>query len=197
VGSRTCRRVGSRLLKAAGVIGVLLLIASCSDGPGSTSADDAGPLEHGTDTATACHPKRDHSHFILGAESLTNAGSTPVTIDSITIADPTNLAEDDAYVSPVPSVGPSTLMGIVDGPPPKFYAKGQARLWNHRRPAVGSQVPPARAGTDLNMLVVVHSPDLSTESEFRHLVVTYHDASHEYTWTGVVSYRLVPGSSCG
>jgi len=185
------------LATVTGVGLVLVLLASCR--LGSTSTNDAGPLEQTLSTATACHPKSGHSRFILGSEALTNTGSVPVTIDSISVAGADNLVEERAYVSPVRAAGagPSTLMGIVNGPPPEFFVKTQTSLWKERREAAGAQVPPTRRGTDMSMVIVVHTPRANLESSVEHVVVVYHDDSRTYAWTGAVSYRLAPGRSCG
>ena len=62
-----------------------------------------------------------------------------------------------AFVTRVPSDGPVALLGVVNGPPREFYAKGQAHLWRTRVKAAGAHVDPTSAGFDRNMLIVVRS----------------------------------------
>lgn len=176
----------------------LTLLVACRPGATSTDATTAGPFATGS-PATACHPKTDHMRFILGSEALTNTGATAVTIDSITIAGADNLDELKAYVAPVRSqgTGGTTLMGIVNGPPPEFFDKSQPLIWRQRREASGAQVLPTADGTDMNMLIVVRSPTSDVDGSLQHLVVAYHDDAHSYRWDGTVTYRLAPGRSCG
>ena len=101
-----------------------------------------------------------------------------------------------AFVTRVPSEGPVTLMGVVNGPPPEFYAKGQAHLWRTRVKAAGAHVDPTSAGFDKNMLIVVRSLNPDKKSSLEHVRVRYRVGRHAYVWNGALSYRIVPGRSC-
>jgi hypothetical protein len=151
----------------------------------------AGPFERET-AATQGHVATGHSRFILGDEALVNQGHGRATISSISIIGPKNMKLVRAFVTRVPSRGPVTLMGVVNGMPPEFFAKGQAHLWKTRVKAAGAHVGPTSAGSDRNMLIVVRSLNAKKKCSLDHLRVKYHVGTHEYVWNGKLSYVITP-----
>jgi len=152
-------------------------------------------LSEGSGSATSCFPKRGGTHYILGSDALTNTGHVPVTIDSVHLVGASNLVQTGAFVSPVPSHGPSTIMGNVTGMPWAFYAKGQRALWQNKVPAENAVVPPTSLGTDLNVLVATRAPEPSKDSTAR-IEVDCHASGSAAVWHSIVIYRAVPGRSC-
>lgn len=177
--------------------GVALFLAPvCVMFAGCGTGRDQGPLSEGDGSATSCFPMEGTSSFILGSDSLVNTGKVPVTIDSVALTGAVNLVEQGAFVSPVPSHGPSTLMGNVTGTPWDFYAKGQRSLWTARVAAANAVIAPASAGAESNLLVVTRAPHVDRSAQAG-LEVRYHDDSnHAYVWHSIVTYRAVPRRSC-
>jgi hypothetical protein len=177
------------------VVTTVTVLATSAADSSVGAASSQGPFE-GETSATQCHAATGHSRFILGDEVLVNQGNHRATISSISIVRAKNLRLVRAFVTRVPSTGPVTLMGVVNGPPPEFYAKGQDHLWKTRVKAAGAHVRPTSAGFDKNMLVVVRSPHPKKKSSLEHLRVRYHVGGSSYVWNGRLRYRLVPGKSC-
>jgi hypothetical protein len=150
-----------------------------------------GPFE-GESPARLGHDASGHSRFILGAEALVNKGHHRATISSISIVGAKNMKLVRAFVTRVPSQGPVTLMGVVNGMPPEFFAKGQASLWKTREKAAGAHVEPTSAGSDENMLIVVKSMNPRKKCSLDHLRVKYRVGAHRYVWNGKLSYVITP-----
>ncbi len=181
------RRTGCRIL-------VLVVLATAL--AGCWSGGDQGPLREGEGSATSCFPTSGGTRFIVGSDALVNTGKDSVTIDSVELTGADNLAESDAFVAPVPSHGPSTLMGNVTGPPWHFFDRAQEPLWRTRVPASNAVVRPTSLGTDLNLLVVTSEPTANKDSTAG-VEVRYHDESnHSYVWHSIVTYMAVPRHSC-
>ena len=83
-------------------------------------------------------------------------------------------------------------MGVVNGMPPEFFAKGQAHLWKTRVSAAGAHVAPTSAGSDENMLIVVKSLNQKKKCSLDHLRVKYRVGDHGYVWNGKLSYVITP-----
>jgi hypothetical protein len=174
----------------------LLLVVLATALAGCGVHGGQGPLSEGDGSATSCFPKGGGARFILGSDSLINTGKGPVTIDSVELTDAVNLVESGAFVAPVPSHGPSTLMGEVTGAPWRFYDKSQKPLWRLRTPAQNAVVQPTSLGSDLNLLFVTSAPTANKDSTAG-IEVRYHDgAKHSYVWHSIVTYRAVPRPSC-
>lgn len=180
-------RVDSRILV------LLVLIATVLSG--CRGHDGRGPLSEGSGSATSCFPKRGGTQYILGSDALTNTGHGPVTVDSVQLVGASNLVQTGAFVSPVPSHGPVTIMGNVTGTPWAFYAKGQRALWQNKVPAQNAVVSPTSLGTDFNLLVATRAPQPSEESTAR-IEVKYHASGSAAVWHSTVTYRAVSGRSC-
>ena len=101
----------------------LLLIVLATALVGCGVGGGPGPLREGHGSATSCFPKSGGTRFMLGSDALINTGNSPVTIDSVELTHAVNLVESDAFVAPVRSHGPSTLMGNVTGAPWSFNDK--------------------------------------------------------------------------
>ena len=174
----------------------LLLVVLATALVGCRVSGGQAPLKESDGTATSCFPKSGGTRFILGSDALINTGKGPVTIDSVELTDAVNLVESDAFVAPVPSHGPVTLMGNVTGVPWSFYAKAQKPMWRTRAPAPNAVVQPTSLGSDVNLLVVASAPT-ATEDSTAGIEVTYHDdANHSYVWHSIVTYLAVPRHSC-
>ena len=145
---------------------------------------------------TSCFPKSGGTRFILGDDALINQGKHPVTIDSVKLTGAVNLVRGGAFVSSVPSQGPSTIMGNVIGAALwNFYSNGQRRLWHARTPALNAVVPPTAEGADLNLLVITRAP-MQNKKSSAGVEVRYHDATRAFVWHSIVTYRAVPQRSC-
>jgi hypothetical protein len=171
------------------VVLVFAVLAGCRSGDGQ------GSLSQGDGKATSCFPKRGGTRFILGSDALVNTGRIPITIDAVELTGASNMVENGAFVSAVPSHGPSTLVGNVTGMPWSFYAKGQEALWRSRVRAANAVVSPTSSGTDLNLLVVGEAP-VASKSSAAGIEVRYHDTSGDFVWHSIVTYRAVPRRSC-
>jgi hypothetical protein len=174
---------------------VLAVLATAGAGASIGATASPGPFE-GESPAIQGHCASGHSRFILGDEALVNQGTRRATISSISIIGAKNLQLVRSFVTKVSSRGPVTLMGVVNGSPPEFYAKGQAHLWRTRVSAAGAHVGPTRAGSDKNMLIVVKSVNPKKQSSLNHLRVQYRLRAHPYEWNGKLSYRIMPGKRC-
>jgi hypothetical protein len=192
-GTHGDRRPSSgREVKVLGFVSMILVVmATFGADSGVAAARGQGPFE-GETTATQGHGATGHSHFVLGDEELVNQGQSRATISSISIIGAKNMKLVRAFVTRVPSKGPVTLMGVVNGMPPEFFAKGQAHLWKTRVKAAGAHVGSTSAGWDRNMLIVVRSLNAKKKCSLDHLRVRYHVGTHQYVWNGKLSYVITP-----
>jgi hypothetical protein len=191
-GTRWRRSTSSRGGKALAFVtmSVALLVTFGADSSVG-AAPLRGPFE-AESTATQGHNASGHSRFILGDEALVNKGHRRATISSISLVGAKNMKLVRAFVTRVPSQGPVTLMGVVNGMPPGFFAKGQAHLWKARVHAAGAHVDPTGAGSDENMLIVVKSLNQKKKCSLDHLSVKYRVGDHRYVWNGKLSYVITP-----
>lgn len=176
----------------------MLLATGCLGlSPGGGLPGTNGPLEPEQSQTKVCHVTHGAHGVILGYEALVNTSSEPVTIDSIGFVGAVNLSRGRSYIASVPSRGPSTLLGLVNEPPPAFYDGGQRELWSSRAAAVGGVVPPTASGTNVNLLVEATYPDPRMEASLDHLVVLYHTNSGlEFQWVGHTAFEFATPKAC-
>jgi hypothetical protein len=120
-----------------GALSVAALLTACSSiGP--------GPLGDGGTNAEQCMPSPQGQPVTTGIYHLANAGTSAVTIQSITLPNAHGLAATRMWLLPIyrdPKNGNFLDAGAGYPYPPAFTA-GVRAAWAKRRPAVGATIKP-------------------------------------------------------
>jgi len=130
--------VASRKLPLLGALSaVAALLAGCS-GPGGPP-----PLGNGGPGGKACTPAPQIGKPVdMALFDLTNQGTAPVTVRSVSLPDAHGMAMTEAWLEPLNTHGPQ--LGVGQPYPPVTYP-----LWADRVPAVGAVILP---GQDLQLV---------------------------------------------
>jgi len=107
--------------------------------------NEGGPLDH-DNGVTVILPDSGSARVLLAESPLRNDSETAARIDRVTLVKAHNLELLSPYVFPEPAKA-GWFGSTYEVPPTGEPAL--AKLWAHRRPAVGAEVPPGRYGVDV------------------------------------------------
>ncbi|GAB3775245.1 hypothetical protein GCM10027600_39270 [Nocardioides ginsengisegetis] len=153
-----------------------------------------GPLGPGGDSVTSCMTKRDATDMVVGLDVVRNASDEPVTLDSAELVGATRVTLTAARVADVS--GDRSLLGHVQGDPPREMSDEQRLLMRSSRPLTGFALAPASTGAIDNVLMYLHLEDPEVTAEIEHLRVYYHQGSHHYIWQDNAHFILAAGPGC-
>jgi hypothetical protein len=122
------------------------------------SSDPVGPLGNGGAPSLQCMSHRQGQPVTTGLFELDNTGSSPVTVQSVTLPSARGLRMTKSWLVPTfrdPKNGDFLDLGAGFPYPPAYsayppeYAAQVRRVWAERRPAAGAVIEP---GEDLNLV---------------------------------------------
>jgi hypothetical protein len=127
------------------MLGALLATAAplsaCSTGP--------GPLGDGGTHGQQCVPAQQGQTITMGIYDLKNSGSSPVTVQSVSLGSPHGLTMTKSWLVPIEHVGGTLELAGAGWPYPPDFSRPVHWAWVLRKPAVGAVI---RARQDLNLV---------------------------------------------
>jgi hypothetical protein len=193
-------RKSSRQLAVAGIVLAAAGCAGCNGGDPPTSGSGtalsavshaAGPLGPVDGMATQCLPKKGQTAFTEGVEVLTNHGSAPVKLTTVSAVDAKNATLKSARVTLLH--GNQNLFGFYQGWPPKISDPGSQKLWHDSVAAAGATLTP---GASYNMLLTFATEQPQAESEVNHVRIGYSSGSTSYVRDSNVTYVITQHHAC-
>ena len=176
----------SRTLLLGALSATAALLAACSTGP--------GPLGTGGDAGSQCSPGSQGQPITMGIYDLHNAGTSPVTVTSVTLPAAHGLAMTKSWLLPIyHTPGHWEAVGVAaDYPPVSKEDVQYDPEWPNRVPAAGATIRP---GQDLNLVFGLTRTTVKAGRSDGPLI-SYTADGNSYTVQEQTALEVAPGKSC-
>jgi hypothetical protein len=168
------------------MLGALLataaLLSACSTGP--------GPLGNGGDHGQQCVLGRQGQTITMGIYDLENSGSSPVTVQSVSLGSPQGLTMTKSWLVPIEHVGGTIDLVGAGWPYPPAFSQPVRWAWSLRKPAVEAVI---RARQDLNLVFGLTRTTARAGRSDGPVIVYTADGN---TYTLAENISLVAGPKC-
>lgn len=159
---------------------VLALVVGCSSDPGRSATGPLGTSATVSDGAL-CFPDDGDLTFVHSGEVLSNNSNSAVTLQSLELVEPVNVAAVTNLVAPTWTEG-SSLMTFGSSPDETRPAgaesdRGQS-AWQHRFDLAGARVDP---GQSISVVVIARRESRQIGS-FEALKINYESSGDDYSY---------------